>query len=61
MLITTDYQIKFDPNLQGWIAFRVIKEGHRPFKLIEKIPLTNPKAKAYLAAQALTRVLRLNK
>ena len=60
MITLTEYVIKYDPRLNGFIAFRVIKqtEGHKT-QVVERKPLTSPKPRAHLAAQALTRVLFL--
>jgi hypothetical protein len=55
----TEYVIRYDPRLKGWIAFRVAKdtEGHA-IQVVERTAITNPKPLAHLAARALTRVLR---
>lgn len=58
MITITEYLIRYDPRLQGFIAFRVVKqtEGHKT-QVVERKPLTTPKPRPHLAAQALTRIL----
>ena len=60
MIQITEYKIKYDPRLAGWIGFRTIKdtEGHKT-QVVERKALTTPKATPSLAARALTRVLKL--
>jgi len=53
----TEYVIRLDHRLKGWIAFKVVKSGGPKFETLDRTPVTSPKPKPHLAARALIRTL----
>lgn len=57
MIKVTEYVIRFDARLKGWVAFKITKSGGPKFEVQDRVVMTNPKPRPDLAARALTRIL----